>query len=714
MNELMMEYKEVFLEEAAEHLQAMMDSLLEVEKRPDDKKEIDTLFRVAHTLKSSCAAVGLLDISKLAHKAEDLMVKIRAGEMGVNGEIIDAFFSFCDIVKAVLDMVRENKEAIVDTEPLFNRLFTLLEGRSLDEIKPMESPVVVQSLFVPIVPDEASLASIAKAKESGWGVWQVDIEIDQREPVKWLRVELILNAVKSMGETIDIRPAKNELIKPNFNGEFSFLFIAKGDEAQLRSKFMVDLVKNVRLTSLVEEQQVSDQDLEDSLETTDVLGASPIESADAREKENNPAKKKSVARVGETIRVNISKLDDMMNLIGELATAVSGMKQIERTLKAENPRSKALLQTVMMADKLTNLSTDLQYSIMNTRMMPVAMAFNQFQRVVRDLSKTTGKQVELLMKDEDTELDKKVIDAIGEPLMHLVRNAIDHGLEMPEEREKKGKPPIGKITLGAARDGNHILITVTDDGRGIDTNRIREKIVQAGLTTAEEAAKMEDDKVMQYIFEAGFSTKEMVSDISGRGVGLDVVNNVMMSLGGTVDIRTELGMGTEFIMILPLTLTTTFVILTQAGANVFAIPISDVRESLGMKDDQIKTVDNQDVIMLRGEVLPLVNLRKAFGNVDGDDMPVVQTGKRKNKKYVIVVSYRNMKIGLIVDKILGTEEIVQKPLEKHYKVIKGLSGVSILGDGSIVLAVDIMGLVQLIKEGKGLESMDVSKIIRHP
>ncbi len=708
MDEMMNEYKDLFIEDAIEYIQSMNQGLVELEHNPSDHKHIDTLFRVAHTLKSSCAAVGLKELSHLAHKAEDLMQKIRTGEMKVTSEIIDAFFSFCDISRLVVEDLRQDKETKIDFTASISQFTGLIERDSTqnkDSVSVQEKPSTDEPKTLVLTQEEEGLIRAEKAVSRE--IWKVDVVIDPRETLKWLRAELILNAAKEIGNVIALRPDKSDFLLPSFEGDFSFILAATAELNKIQKTLSIDLIQKLLVTPWKDETSEWGSDIQknDPIQIDDQENVKGTMDAEVGQKD---AMVKSVSSsTGDTIRVNVAKLDELMNLIGEFATTVSGVKLIEKIIKEENPKSKALYYVSNFSDKLASLSSDLQFSIMTTRMMPISMAFQKFPRVIRDLNKMTGKKIRLETNHGEVELDKKVIDAIGEPLVHLIRNSADHGIETPTERLAAGKPEQGTITLSANRIGNQILVTVADDGKGIDINRIRETSVKKGFYGKDEVSKISDDVILNTLFEAGFSTASEVTDLSGRGVGLDVVKNVIFSLGGSVNIRTEQGKGTEFEMMLPLTLTTTFVILTKVGNNQFAIPVNDVHESIGISPDQIQTVDGHDTVILRDEVLPLVVLNDVFGNGNPSSEP---QGKRKKKKYVIVAIYRNHKVGFIVDRIIGTEEIVQKPLEKNFRSIKGLSGVSILGDGSIVLGLDIAGLIQLIKHEKKVNH-DISHVV---
>jgi two-component system chemotaxis sensor kinase CheA len=703
MNEMFNEYKDLFLEEADEYITAFNDNLIAIEKNHDDAKLIDNIFRVAHTLKSSCAAVGLKEISALAHKAEDVMHKVRDGHLSITEHLIDVLFEVLDTVRSCVDTIKEGKEPSYETSLVTNKLEEILQDK---QEKKKDEPVEQEKDFSKIILTAEQESASEKAVSTGMSIFQIDIEIDPREMLKWLRAELLLNKARTLGEIIAIHPAKEKFTDPSFSGSFSFALASRTDAEKLKPELMVDLIKHVHVTMLAGgtvQAEPAGQPVPQIKEENKTVKEDAPASVPLHEEKHQPQKqeeKKDDAqkiKTSDTIRVNTEKLDDLMNQIGELATTISGIRQIEKRIQEVTNDAELVNQVSFLADKLSNLSMDLQYSIMSTRMLPVSTVFNQFNRVVRDLAHKMRKKVELRLKNEETELDKKIIDSIGEPLMHLVRNSVDHGIESPEKRKAQGKPETGTITLSAERTGNHIMISIMDDGAGCDVGKIRKTILKRKLASEAEVESMSDEQALQYIFEPGFSTQEKVSDVSGRGVGLDVVKTVVNGLGGSVEIRSEPGMGTEFVLLLPLTLTTTFVILFCSGKNLYAIPVNDVKESLSVETSQIRTVDQTRTIILRDEVLPLISLKETYGNEKED--------QSKERASVIVVSYRDKKIGIIVDKIIGTDEIVLKSLEKNYQNIEGLSGASILGDGRIALGLDVLGILNMMKRKDEQQAM---------
>ena len=384
-----------------------------------------------------------------------------------------------------------------------------------------------------------------------------------------------------------------------------------------------------------------------------------------------------------------------MHLIGELVISNSGLKIVEETIANRFKDQKTNTELSSVTDKLINISSELQNSIMKTRMLPISSIFNQFNRIVRDLSKKENKNIELIIEGGDTEMDKKVIDSIGDPLMHLVRNSIDHGIEIPTDRKKNKKSPQGTIILSAAQSGNHIVLSITDDGKGIDIERVKEKAVKKGFITRHAAEDITRQQLLNLIFEPGFSTSEKVSSVSGRGVGLDVVKSTVGKLNGTVEIETKKGSGTEFIITLPLTLAITSVIMIRVEGDNYAIPITEIEETLRLNNDEIQTLQGIKAIKLRDEVLPIINLDSIFNKTK---LTQIEELEKEKKLSVVVVSYRGKKTGLIVDKVIGKQEIVLKPLEEHYQSLEGLSGAAILGDGKILLIIDVAGVINIIKD----------------
>jgi two-component system chemotaxis sensor kinase CheA len=697
MNEMFNEYRALFIEEAEEYVAALNGNLVALEKDPSNRKLIDNIFRVAHTLKSSAAAVGLSDLSGLSHKAEDVMQKVRSGEIAVSTAVFDAFFEVFDVIRAYVEAVKNDRRPDKDMKGILERLEGVKNpGPELASILPSGIPAHPARSEIELSVNE--MDRISSSVKSGTPVYRLDVVIDSREQLKWLRAELLLNKASSLGTIIKIFPEKSTFIRNDFDGIFSLLLESVEPLDRLREEVIVDLIQSIDIIEFrqaesgpADEPSESFRPAEKDSVAENVFPPAGTGGAASRieaEPVSGAKREHSKVRATDTIRVGIDKLDVMMNLIGELATTLSGFRQIERkALQRTDGRDNDI---VGLIDRLSNISSDLQFSIMTTRMLPVSNVFNQYGRVVRDLCRTEGKEVNLVIRGEDTELDKKIIDTIGEPLTHLIRNAVGHGIESAEVRRQAGKPASATVTLSAERTGTRIMVSVADDGGGIDVIKVRKKAVSNGLVSQAEADIMDDEQVLQYIFHPGFSTAESVTDVSGRGVGLDVVKNVVSELNGTIEVRTRQGAGMEFVILLPLTLTTTGVILVRAVGGLYAVPISDIIETITVRPEEFRFIDGTMAYNLRDEVLPVVSLSEVFEGKSGD--PAV------DRLSVMVVYYKGQKIGLVIDGIEGDEEIVLKNLEKNYKALKGISGAAILGDGRISLVLDIPGIVQIIRE----------------
>ncbi len=719
MDDIMKEYKELFLEEAEEYIIALNDSLIALEKEKNSRELIDNIFRVAHTIKSSAAAVGYNDLSKLSHKAEDLMQQIRSGEKIVTTPIVDALFEVFDIIKEYVECVKNDEKIEIDIDGMIKKLVNIISKSNIKDIKSSkkkkkDKTANEKQKEISIELNEYEQKLIEQAEKQGNETYLLNIEVDPREQLKWLRAELLINNIKKISEIVKIMPDKEEFISNDFNGLFSVIIVTKEDQDNISNKIRIDLIKDIIVKPFKIADAVNKKEGKKSGQSKKKGKANKIEDKKSMEKEQEiqtgneteeqpplgPGgendKKHQITGSGDTIRVPVKKLDELMHLIGELVITNSGLKILEQ--KVADLYKDNIISSDMssVTDKLINISSELQNSIMKTRMLPISNIFVQFSRIIRDIAKDEKKEIELIINGADTELDKKLIDLIGDPLMHLVRNSVDHGIEHPADRIKKGKAPKGTIILSASQSGNHILLSIKDNGKGIDVDKIKEKAVSKGFSTKSALNEMDEKQILNFIFEPGFSTSDKVSTVSGRGVGLDVVKTVVGKLSGTVEVETEVGKGTEFIITLPLTLAITSVIMINSNNNTYAIPISDIEETIKVKMQDIQSIQGVKAIKLRNTILPLVNLNNVFENKSNiGDIGNLDDNKSLS---VVVAVYRKRKLGLIVDRVIGKQEIVLKSLEEHYQVIEGLSGAAILGDGKIILVVDILGVLNLIRK----------------
>jgi two-component system chemotaxis sensor kinase CheA len=673
------EYQGLFLEETEEHLVLLNENLLALENNQGDKKIVNTLFRILHTLKSSAAAVGYYNLSDLAHHAEDLVQNIKNGEIAVDPGIMDVLFSVLDTVQLYAKQAKKGLEDSVDVAAAVERIQLLHESAGIRSASDAGTPntAPVQGI---VALSQYEQALIGEHLRQGMNCFLVRVEIDPSEKTKSLRAELVFNNLMKAGEIIRIFPDKDAILSNSFNGLFSAVVATGESDASLRPKVEVDLLKTMVIEKIIDPGQ-----------PLVPLGRSAA--GDGPEADGPRAATAGVFTTGDTIRVPVKKLDQLMQMVGELVVANSGMKLLEQRTRLRDRNDARGLEMGPLTDKLVKITADLQNSVMKMRMLPIHTVFGPLQRIVRDISKREGKSVELVIEGEDTELDKKVIDAIGDPLMHILRNAVDHAIELPKERERKGKPAQGRLLLSASQTGNHIFISVRDDGRGIDLKKVKVKGLAMGMIPADAADSITEAELLNLIFEPGFSTSDIVSAVSGRGVGLDVVATTVKSLNGSVKVRTEYGKGTEFLITLPLTLAISSVIIVDIGGNLFAIPIADIRETLKIKADRIENRECMRAVVLEDRVLPVVGLRELFGDACFGDGRVDPQGRIP----VVVVSYREKEIGIAVDVIIGKQEIVLKSLETHFRSVPGLSGAAVLGDGNVVLVLDALEVIRAHK-----------------
>ncbi|MBN2102901.1 chemotaxis protein CheA [bacterium] len=674
MHTIFDEYKIAFLEETQEHLIMLNDDLIALEKNPSQTDLIDSIFRVLHTLKSSAAAVGFNELSQFAHRAEDLVQQIRNKQRKITPKLVNLLFQVFDNIQAFINLAQSDHA----DNKIFSQVLRQLmayksrKGRKNIRIKP-EIPA---SASVQQLPAEIQTHLNQKTGRDAT-LYEISVCIDTAEPIKWLRSELILNHAKKLGEIVAIVPDKSSFQSIAFDGRFKLFLSSKQNAATIQKKITIDLMK-------IENIQV--------LSPNDMTNSNTPQSSQV---ENNRNRFNNYKQAGKTntIRVPIKKLDSIMHLVGELVVANSALKILENQIHNIHRDDPISHEMNLIVDKFSKLSTSLQSRVLNTRMMPIYILFNQYNRVVRDLSQKESKEIDLLISGGETELDKKVIDAMGDPLTHLIRNAVDHGIESPQERKSKGKNLRAKIQLSAAQAGNHILISIKDDGRGLDLNKIRTTAVEKGLLQKEAADSMAESEILNMVFEPGFSTAEKVSSVSGRGVGLDVVNNIISSLNGTVQINSRQNQGTEFLITLPLTLAISTVIVVEAGKSSYGIPINDIRETIKVPEHELNTRQCIRALNLENRVIPVLGLDQIL-----DEAPARLPKDIHGNVPVIIVTYQEREIGLIVDRIMGKQEIVMKPLEEHYKSIRGVSGAAILGDGTVILIADVLGIIQIVRD----------------
>lgn len=722
------EFLEFYLLDSQEQIDKLAAGLLQLEKEGNNVGLINDLFRSAHSLKGASGTMGFTTIVALTHSAEDLLDRLRQGKMEVTLSMVDVLLAVTDRVKEMLGQVERRAEITVEYQDLVDEMRALMNGETPVARKENEVDLHNESLtsnFVRIdfqLPQEVA-EQVENSQDMGHGVYQVDVKFAPNTLMKAVRAVMAVQRMESLGKVIKLRPSVEELEVGNEDG-FAMLILSDDSPEEIRAELLavselaeVELhpysigeVSNSHVMdevaasaqaaevfpvvepigSTLKEQESSSGDtmLQQPKPEVKPAQASPVKPA-------APVSNKPTAGSGNngtndgnnqvhTIRVDTVRMDNLINLVGEMVITRTRLVQIGQDLK-EHYRMDALVNNLNETTVyLGRLMSDLQESAMRLRMVPIGTVFSRFPRLVRDLARKTNKEMELVLRGEDTELDKTVVEVIGDPLMHLIRNSVDHGIESPEERRAAGKPEMGTITLDAYHEGNHIAILISDDGKGLDLNRIYEKALSKGLVSEREG--LSDRDIANLIFLPGFSTADKVTDISGRGVGMDVVKKALNNLGGMIDISTRPGQGTTFTIRLPLTLAIIQALLVEVGTEIYAVPLSSVLETLLVERKDIKNVGGLPMVQLRGNTLPLISLRDKF------ELPRAE--QETEEVFVVVVGLGDKALGLIVDGLRGQQEVVIKSLGDFLNNLPGIAGATILGDGKVTLILDIGSLIQ--------------------
>ncbi|WP_378951868.1 chemotaxis protein CheW [Pelosinus sp. sgz500959] len=684
------QYMGMFLEESREHLQNLNSCVLDLENAPDNLSVLGEIFRSAHTIKGMSATMGFTTIAELTHEMENILDMLRKSQLQANPEIINTIFKCVDTLEQLVESVATNSESSIDSKPLIAKLKALAKGEpvqsSVIETKPKNAAVQPSTIEL----SETELSVVTKAQTQGLRTYEIHIYLREGCLLKSARSYMVMNALDEIGEVIKTIPVVEDLEKEKFDLSFQAILITGSDVEKIEQTVLsiseIDKAVVVpyvisEVPTINEEQQVTVSANEKIVSTNNAVSASTPISAPTPVVAPTPmaisGDKKN--KSGQSVRVDIDKLDALLNLVGELVINKTRLEQIGLTHKLTD-----LVETIEQMDRVT---TDLQSVVMKVRMVPVGQVFNRFPRMVRDLSHGLGKEINLIIQGEETELDRTVIDEIGDPLVHLLRNSIDHGIEKPEERQAKGKNPIGEVRLIARHEGNNVIIMVEDDGKGINPDIIKGIAVKKGLITQAEADKMDANEAVKLVFMPGFSTAEVVTDVSGRGVGMDAVKNKIESLGGMVDVETKINEGSKFKIRLPLTLAIIQALLVNISEEIYAIPLGSIDSTINIKSTDIKTVQNKEVILLRGQIIPIVRLAKMLNTPEAEQQD-------QEELFVVIVHIGELKAGFIVDNLIGQQEIVIKSLGKLLAGIKVIAGATILGNGQVALILDIASLIQ--------------------
>ncbi len=676
------QYMGMFLEESREHLQTLNSCVLDLENDPENLSVLSEIFRSAHTIKGMSATMGFTTIAELTHEMENILDLLRKGQLKASHDIIDTIFRCVDTLEQLVESVASNNESSIDSKPLIIKLKALAKGEAvLDATVKAEAISIAPVASSSIELSDTEIAVIKKARDQGMQAYEVQVSLREGCLLKSARSYMVMNALDEIGEVIKSIPAVEELEKENFSLSFQVIVISGSEAEKIQHTVLSisEIDQAVVLPCVLPNDTKAEVSVPKSIE-------SMIKKDDEAEKAGNAlvhtqttVEKKN--KSGQSVRVDIDKLDTLLNLVGELVINKTRLEQIGLTHKLTD-----LVETIEQMDRVT---TDLQAVVMKVRMVPVGQVFNRFPRMVRDLSRDLNKEINLIIQGEETELDRTVIDEIGDPLVHLLRNSIDHGIEHPNEREEKGKNPIGEIRLIARHEGNNVIIMVEDDGKGINADIIKRKAVEKGLISQGEADAMDANEAVRLVFLPGFSTAAVVTDVSGRGVGMDAVKNKIESLGGMVDVETKVNEGSKFKIRLPLTLAIIQALLVKVSEEIYAIPLGSIDSTINIVPSDIKTVQNKEVILLRGQIIPIVRLADVLNIPDSEN-----NQHTEEELFVVIVHIGEQRAGIIVDNLIGQQEIVIKSLGKLLAGIKIIAGATILGNGQVALILDIGSLIQ--------------------
>ena len=688
------QYLEIFLDETKEHLQNLNTQIMELEADPENMGVINEIFRAAHSLKGMAGTMGYKRMQTLTHDMENVFSEVRNGAIKVQPEMIDVLFNCLDALEEYTNNIQESAdEGTNDNEALIKRLNAIIEGKSnagtatsenneskQAESKPAEAVDESAKPWYDITLDSSQIVVLEEALKQGKKIYGLNVVVQDTCILKAARAFLVFKAVEETGEIIVSNPSAQDVEDERFDKDFTLLVISENDIS-----VVVKAAENVSEIAKVTSEVIDihkTKGYKPSGETSVAVKNDGEQTAVEKKEQaaKTPDKKASSKPVvGRTVRVDIEKLDVLMNLVSELIIAKNSLLS---AAVSEQSNANGVMSHI---EYLESVTTNLHESVMKVRMVPIESVVNKFPRMIRDLSKKLDKKMELYMTGEQTELDRTVVDEIGDPLMHLLRNSADHGLESAEVRAQRGKPAVGSIFLDAYQDGNNVVIEVRDDGNGIDTEAVKNKALERGVITPEQAAVMTDKEIINLLFLPSFSTAKQVTDVSGRGVGLDVVKSKIESLSGEVEVKSQLGVGSTWTIRLPLTLAIIQTLMVIVGNEKYAISLGSIQTIEDVSPDEIKLVQNKEVINLRGSVIPLIRL---------PELVEIESSKKPEDNLVVVIVKKGDKMaGLVVDELIGQQEIVIKSLGKYIKQCKFISGATILGDGEVALILDVNALL---------------------
>lgn len=647
-------YREIFLEESDEYLQVLNDGMLLLEDDPTDTDALNDIFRAAHTLKGMAATMGYNSMATLTHSMETALELFRGGKNKISQNIISIIFKTIDKLTESVEMIRNEDYEELDIEDLILQLSkAMVEGPENEGSAETTSDYEDQ---------ESNNMIIKEARAKGFNAFKIIITLDKDTVLKAARAYLVVNRLEQEGDILQITPPVEELEAGNFDNQFTIIYLTKSTRDEIIGE--IDKISEIDEIKIEEMDGIGSDNLESNEEVT--LIHIDKESKEQKTQESNGTKNTHSSTLNHSIRVDLVKLDQFMNLVSELVIYRNQLDDISDKLKI-NEINEPLAN-------VARISSDLQELVLKIRMQPLSVVFDRFPRIVRDLSKELGKDIDFQIEGDQTELDRIVVSELNEPFIHLIRNAADHGIETKENRLLAGKPEQGLIRLIAYQEGNRVIINLNDDGHGIDPNNIREAALRKGI----EAEGLNDTQLMQLIFNPGFSTNKEVTSLSGRGVGMDVVKQKINSLGGTIEVSSEVGRGTSFVIRLPLTLSIIQSLMVNISGEVFAVPLGLVEKVVKVSKEEILNSYNKEVYIYQGKSIPVIRVDERLGLKSED-----------KEKHLILVHLGDSYYGLLVDELLGQQEIVIKKLSGVLGKMKEYLGATILGNGNITLILDV-------------------------
>lgn len=693
------QYLEIFIDESNEHLQSLSDQLMILEKEPENSDTINEIFRAAHSLKGMAGTMGYKRMQNLTHDMENVFSEVRNGNIKVTSDMCDVLFQCLDALENYVSNIQNTQdEGTDDNEPIIKALNSFIGGNN-EESKETQLQTAASAVTAGEGTSELAFAdfemnAVNEALKKGLGVYEIDVTVDENCILKAARAFLVFKNLEGHCDVIKSEPSTQDIEDEKFDKKFTIVVVSKESMEDIsgiiRNVSEIKSAEAKAITTPFPESEETESKEEAKKEQTEVSEA-PSSKEAKKEETKKPsmltqAKKAAAANskaVSHTVRVDIDKLDVLMNLVSELIIAKNGL--VSASISDDGETASNNQKFTEQIEYLERVTTNLHESVMKVRMMPIEGVISKFPRMIRDLNKKLNKKMELYITGEETELDRTVLDEIGDPIMHLLRNSADHGLESAEVRAERGKPEVGSIYLNAFQEGNNVVIEVADDGNGIDVEKVKSKAVEKGTLTQEQADALTEKEAIDLLFKPSFSTSDKITDVSGRGVGLDVVKSKIEALGGDVEVKTKYGEGSTFSIRLPLTLAIIQALMVKLGDEKYAIALGSIETIEDVPVSDIKYVHAKEVINLRGSVIPLIRLRDTL------DVP----GEAEDSDTIIVVIVRkgDKLAGLVVDSLIGQMEIVIKSLGKYININRMISGATILGDGSVALIIDANTLV---------------------